>query len=471
VITDISNVKQYDIVTTPAASYAIPYPFFSYADIVATLSFADGSEEVLVLDTDYSLTVPSTTGTLTRIGTWTADATRITIARVASFINDVDFANGSMLDAEVLETLIDRIVGYNQQLKELIARTVTIPITDDAASLVLPNKADRANKALGFDTNGDAIPSATPFLPITTYMTNMLAVTDALTAQLHLELVPTGTASAIATFIKTALATADLQAFQKAIGLIPSGATEAIIVAVQNFLQLGGTSEATAERVVTRDISGRAKFAAPSAEDDVALKSTITTHNAVVNPHGAVSAPTASRLIVRDGGGRAQVSEPSADADIATKKTVTDAIAAKTDQELKTTSSPTFAALTITASEGARTAGSYVIMVAASVTVPTNTYSKVNEFKIKRSGTYTIYMTVSGATGVAVYGKIYKNGSAVGTERLANGDVTNSFSESIAFVSGDLIQIYGKNSSGSPGGNISSKLMCAEEGVLLAYGG
>ena len=470
-ITDISNVKQYDITTTPAASYVIPFPYFSYADIVATLSFADGSEEVLVLDTDYSLSIPSTTGTLTRIGTWTADATRITIARVAAFLNDVDFSNGSMLDAEVLETLFDRIVGYVQQIAESIARTVTIPITDDAASLVLPNKTDRANKALGFDANGNAVPSATPFLPITTYMTNMLAVETALAAQLHLELVPTGTTSAIAAFLKTALATADLQAFQKAIGLIPSGATTAIIVAVQNFLQLGGTSAATAERVVTRDASGRAKFAAPSAEDDVALKSTITTHNAVVNPHGAVSAPTADRLIVRDPSGRAQVAEPSADADIATKKTVADAITAKTDQELKTTSSPTFTALTVTASEGARTAGSYVIMVAASVAVTGSTYVKVNEFKIKRSGTYTIYMTVSGAAGVLVNGRIYKNGSAVGTERAANGDVTNSFSESIAFVSGDLIQVYGKNSSGGTDGNISSKLMCAEEGVLLAYGG
>jgi len=342
VITDISNVKQYDITTTPAASYVIPFPYFSYADIVATLSFADGSEEVLVLDTDYSLSIPSTTGTLTRIGTWTADATRITIARVAAFLNDVDFSNGSMLDAEVLETLFDRIVGYVQQIAESIARTVTIPITDDAASLVLPNKADRANKALGFDENGDAIPSATPFLPITTYMTNMLAVTNELTAQLHLELLPTGTASAIATFIKEALATADLQAFQKAIGLIPSGATTAIIVAVQDFLQLGGTDAATANRVVTRDASGRAKFTAPSAEGDVALKSTVTAHNAVVNPHGAVSAATADRLIVRDPSGRAQVAEPSVDADIATKKTVADAIAAKTDQELKTTSAVTF---------------------------------------------------------------------------------------------------------------------------------
>lgn len=314
--TSTTSVVQYAIVTTPAASYEITFPYYTLSDIQAVLTLADGSTETLTIDEDYTLSAVGDSGTLTRVGTWTAGATRITIARVASFIQDVNFINNAVLNAETLETLFDRVVAYIQQTNNAISRTVTIPITDDAAALELPAKAVRANKALAFDADGNAVPSEYTSAVITAFMAVLLQKENVLDAQKYLE-------------------------------LLPSGATVAISAVVQDFLNTGGTSLATASKVIRRDENGRAQVAEPSADADIAVKKTVTDHTSATSVHGAASAATASRLMIRDASGRAQVAEPSADADIATKKTVADAIAAKTDQELKTTSSPTFADATV----------------------------------------------------------------------------------------------------------------------------
>jgi len=97
----------------------------------------------------------------------------------------------------------------------------------------------------------------------------------------------------------------------------------------------GAVSEATASKIIIRDAAGRAKVVAPSAEDDIALKSNVTTvagdlvtHTAnTTTAHGAVSAATASKIIIRDAAGRAKVVAPSATDDIALKSTVTADIA------------------------------------------------------------------------------------------------------------------------------------------------
>lgn len=78
-------------------------------------------------------------------------------------------------------------------------------------------------------------------------------------------------------------------------------------------------SAATPSRLVVRDSSGRAQFAAPSASADAATKQTVDDHAALTSPHSATSAATASRLVVRDSSGRAQFATPSASADAATK--------------------------------------------------------------------------------------------------------------------------------------------------------
>ena len=89
----------------------------------------------------------------------------------------------------------------------------------------------------------------------------------------------------------------------------------------------GAVSAPTASKLILRDSSGRAQVSEPSTGSDISTanyaattsQNRVDTHANLTNPHSAVSAPTASRLVLRDSVGRAQVATPSAAADIATK--------------------------------------------------------------------------------------------------------------------------------------------------------
>ena len=90
----------------------------------------------------------------------------------------------------------------------------------------------------------------------------------------------------------------------------------------------GAVSAATASKIIVRDASARAKVAAPSAEDDIALKSNVTTvntalttHGDLTTAHGAVSAATASKMVVRDASARTKFAAPGAAGDALIKGT------------------------------------------------------------------------------------------------------------------------------------------------------
>ena len=59
--------------------------------------------------------------------------------------------------------------------------------------------------------------------------------------------------------------------------------------------------------------------------------------------------------------------------------------------------------------------------------------------------------------GPTAYGRIYKNGAAIGTERSTTNSSPQPYTQDFkGFVSGDLIQIYAKTSSGASGSNIKN---------------
>ncbi len=73
-------------------------------------------------------------------------------------------------------------------------------------------------------------------------------------------------------------------------------------------------------------------------------------------------------------------------------------------------------------------------------------YTKYKEIKLNSrvGSTIRIKFTITAGLGNVTYGKIYRNGGAIGTERSVTSDTT-TFSEdfdSSAWVATDLIQIY-----------------------------
>ena len=63
----------------------------------------------------------------------------------------------------------------------------------------------------------------------------------------------------------------------------------------------GATAAATAERIIVRDVAGRAKVVAPAAADDIARLDTVTAHTARTdNPHAVTAAQVAAVRLAGD---------------------------------------------------------------------------------------------------------------------------------------------------------------------------
>ena len=76
-------------------------------------------------------------------------------------------------------------------------------------------------------------------------------------------------------------------------------------------------------------------------------------------------------------------------------------------------------------------------------------YTKLFEFKIKRAGTIYVsqgFVRENSQAGANVYGRIYKNGAAIGTARSAGNPASWVFyRQSFTFAVDDLIQYYYKS--------------------------
>lgn len=71
-----------------------------------------------------------------------------------------------------------------------------------------------------------------------------------------------------------------------------------------------------------------------------------------------------------------------------------------------------------------------------------NTPIKIREVIIPITGYYKVVFDLSTQFSSTVYGRIYKNGSAVGTTRSTNSATPVLFTETLFFSAGDLIQLY-----------------------------
>lgn len=102
---------------------------------------------------------------------------------------------------------------------------------------------------------------------------------------------------------------------------------------------------------------------------------------------------------------------------------------------------------------------------AATISAPTiryltsNTYTKTKEIRIDKAGTYAVSFTLYSSTSPSglVLGQIYKNGSAIGTERsISYPSAATAFTENFAFAAGDLVQLYFSGTAANNSGLVQS---------------
>ncbi len=100
------------------------------------------------------------------------------------------------------------------------------------------------------------------------------------------------------------------------------------------------------------------------------------------------------------------------------------------------------------------TASDYVLLASASAigATPSTGYTKVKEITIPGSGALRIKFDLAGyGASIAVYGQVYRNGVAIGTEQSETSSIAVTKSEDISgWYPGDFCQLYTKGTSSSP---------------------
>lgn len=95
-------------------------------------------------------------------------------------------------------------------------------------------------------------------------------------------------------------------------------------------------------------------------------------------------------------------------------------------------------------------------------------WAKVGELIMPRPGTIRTKVTIQNTSSNHVaYARVYLNGVAYGTQRSVSGSGTSSWTEDLAVLTNDLIQIYRRVSSGTGTTNMWTWL---DIGVSNPYG-
>jgi len=138
-----------------AASGTGPYAFTF--EILAAGDIAVYKDDTLLtITTDYTVTIAGNgTGSITLTAAPTG-ATQIAIVGNRTISRTTDFVTGGDFFANTLNDELDQQTIFAQQNAEGLSRALQAPQTDPTSiNMTLPRAALRANKALGFDANGN----------------------------------------------------------------------------------------------------------------------------------------------------------------------------------------------------------------------------------------------------------------------------------------------------------------------------
>ena len=167
----ISNVTRRVVL---AASGTGPYNF-TFEILAASDIAVYRDDTLLTLTTNYTVTINSNgTGFVTLTATPTG-ATQIAIVGNRTIQRTTDFVTGGDFFANTVNNEMDQQTIFAQQNAEAVDRALKAPQTDPTTiDMTLPKAADRANKTLAFDANGDPTLgiSAADVANAVTYATN-----------------------------------------------------------------------------------------------------------------------------------------------------------------------------------------------------------------------------------------------------------------------------------------------------------
>lgn len=136
--------------------FPVPFPFPAAGDLQLTRTAADGTEALLALNADYTVSgAGSQMGGSVSYPAAGPAGSRLTIKRVVSRTQLTDYVPNDPFPAQVHEVALDKLTMIAQEDADELQRGLVVPDTDPARGrMQLPPMPGRAGKFLGFDVEG-----------------------------------------------------------------------------------------------------------------------------------------------------------------------------------------------------------------------------------------------------------------------------------------------------------------------------
>lgn len=148
------------------ATTDFPFSFkvFKKQDLLVTLTDPSGADQLLILDSAYSVTLnsdqdanPGGSIHYPLAGPPLAASWRLTVTGALPNTQPTDIQNSGGFFPQIVEDMGDRSTIQIQQLQEQVDRSVKFSVSDPGVGTTLPPADVRANKVLAFDANGTPI--------------------------------------------------------------------------------------------------------------------------------------------------------------------------------------------------------------------------------------------------------------------------------------------------------------------------
>jgi len=141
-------------------TFAVSFYFLADAHLRVSKRTADGTETTLALTTNYTVSGAGNPSggsiTLTSSTAAPASGETITVSRNVPLTQETDYQANDPFPAESHERALDKLTMEVQQLNEALGRSLKLSVTNTMNSTEFTvGPADRVNKVLGFDANGE----------------------------------------------------------------------------------------------------------------------------------------------------------------------------------------------------------------------------------------------------------------------------------------------------------------------------
>jgi len=468
-------------------------PIIQSADLKITHRTAAGVDTILTLGTEYEVTGENnrydsggyiTTVTyasgVRAVKNWDSGDT-IIIDRETDVTQNNDYKTGRKVDLAMIGESFDKATIILQEQAKLIARILSVPVGDVAASLEIPSVTNRASKFLCFDSNG-----------IPTVAAGVTA-SDIVVSAFMESVVGSANAAAVRVLLGVAYATvAEGKAGTSSVLTINPAVLAAVIQGgTMNYAVASGTDTYTANLVppIAAYVEGGVywvKFtnanllttstlainglAATTIKKDAEAAISVgdiqaNSRHALLYSNGyfilmdafkLVSGQVPNGLIVEAMLGTGSVTANKLGAgSVAAGKLANNAVVAANLVDGCVTKAKLGAFYV---------AGTTVTLASAPTSRSTNntSYTKLKEIRLDIAGTVTVTFTSSWSGGTNSV-RIYVNGVARGTERTSEG----TFAENIICNGGDLIQLYVKKVGAATPSVTNFLVQSAQEGATV----